>query len=43
MLIENVLPPGALFQVFGQTGEYKSFVAVIHDRRGRERYRVVGS
>jgi hypothetical protein len=28
MLIENVLPPGALFQVFGQTGEYKSFVAL---------------
>jgi hypothetical protein len=28
MLIENVLPPGALFQVFGQTGEYKSFVVL---------------
>jgi AAA domain len=28
MLIENVLPPGALFQIFGQTGEYKSFVAL---------------
>jgi hypothetical protein len=28
MLIENVLPPGGLFQVFGQTGEYKSFVAL---------------
>jgi hypothetical protein len=28
MLIENVLPPGGLFQVFGQTGEYKSLVAL---------------
>jgi len=28
MLIENVLPPGGLFQVFGQTGEYKSFVVL---------------
>ncbi len=28
MLIEDVLPPGALFQIFGQTGEYKSFIAV---------------
>jgi len=28
MLIENVLPSEALFQVFGQTGEYKSFVAL---------------
>jgi Bifunctional DNA primase/polymerase, N-terminal/AAA domain len=28
MLIEDVLPPGGLFQIFGQTGEYKSFIAV---------------
>jgi hypothetical protein len=28
MLIENVLPLGGLFQVFGQTGEYKSFVVL---------------
>ena len=28
MLIDDVLPPGGLFQIFGQTGEYKSFIAV---------------
>jgi hypothetical protein len=28
MLIDNVLPPGGLFQVFGQTGEYKSFLVL---------------
>jgi Bifunctional DNA primase/polymerase, N-terminal/Primase C terminal 1 (PriCT-1) len=28
MLIEGVLPPGGLFQVFGQTGEYKSFLVL---------------
>jgi RecA-family ATPase len=28
MLIEGALPPGALFQIFGQTGEYKSFLVV---------------
>jgi hypothetical protein len=28
MLINEVLPPGGLFQIFGQTGSYKSFIVV---------------